>query len=309
MTQWLYRMQDWLLAKGIEGEVRKAGLVETTLALPSGSVSYARSRRAAQPPNEAVLMLHGAASDKTVWLRFAALLDTQLPLLIPDLPGHGKSAGGTAMSFTIATQAQRVEAMLQALGVTRVHIIGSSMGGAIAIHLAATRPQLVASMVLIGTVGIQAEQSWLKEKLRISGHNPMIEIHSTEDYIAMVHIGMSKPPYMPRFVLASLARSYIRRLPVNQKVGADIMQDLDQRSHLAAIACPVQLIWGDEDKVSHVSGAAEISRSLATSRVDILPGIGHVPMVEAPQQVAQICNRFLASLNHAGSAADAQHVA
>lgn len=301
MTQWLHRFQDWLLAKGVEGEVRKAGLVETSLALPFGALSYARSRRAAPPLSEAVLMLHGAASDKTSWIRFAALLDTPLPLLIPDLPGHGKSAGDLAMSFTITEQARRIEAMLQSLGVTRVHIVGSSMGGAIGMHIAATRPQLVASLVLIGTVGIQAEQSWLQNEIRTTGRNPMIEVRSTADYIAMVKIGMSKPPYMPGFVLASLARAYIRRLPVNQKVGGDIIADLDQSGHLASIACPVQLIWGEEDKVSHVSGAAKISTALASSRVDLLPGIGHVPMVEAPRHVAQICNGFLASVSPAGA--------
>ena len=238
-------------------------------------------------------MLHGAAADNSAWIRFSRALGTSLPHLIPDLPGHGMSVASPELAYGIGAQATRVAEFLAAEGVTRVHIFGSSMGGAIALRLAAEQPALVASLVLIGAVGMQADESWLQRHIRDTGNNPMLTVRNKRDYEKMLRIGMAKPPAVPGFIVTALARQYVHRLAINAQIGHDMSVDLDQSAAAASISCPALIVWGRQDKVSHVSNAALLNRTLRDSQLEILDGVGHVPMVEAPQRVADLCRQFL----------------
>ena len=213
-------------------------------------------------------------------------------MLAPDLPGHGNSATDISLSYSIGSQVVRIKEMLAALKVKRVHVIASSMGGAIALQLAAREPELVASLVLIGTVGVQAEASWLQEHISQTGANPMVHIRNKQDYLVMMCIGMARPSYMPGFILSALARSYISRLAIKEKIAAEIAGDLDQSDVLGTITCPALIIWGSQDKVSYVSNARLLHGKLASSRSELIDGTGHVPMVEAPQQWRPCAPRF-----------------
>lgn len=122
------RMQDWLVRKAMSAEIKKSALRENTVSLPFGDITYLHSDRE-YPSAAAVVMLHGAASDNTSWIRFARRLEVNLPLIIPDLPGHGKSVCDPAMSYSIRAQADYLVQLLQALHVRQVHLIGNSMGG------------------------------------------------------------------------------------------------------------------------------------------------------------------------------------
>lgn len=287
------RMQDWLVREAISTEIKKSGLVEKTVSLSFGDVSYLYSQRT-NPSAAGVLMLHGAASDSTSWIRFARCLKADLPLIIPDLPGHGKSVSDPALSYSVQAQADYLVQLLQALHVRQVHLIGNSMGGAIAMRLAASCPELVVSLVLIGAVGVRDQESWLERYIARTGNNPMISVQTKADYLAMMRIGMEKPPFMPGFVVSSLARSFVARSRINQKISKDIEADLDQTAAVAGISCPVQLIWGREDRVSSLSNGEKLHRILQSSQLTILDGIGHVPMVEAPGETAALCRSFLA---------------
>lgn len=297
MREILNGVQDWLLQKGIDREIRQAGLTEDSLLLSFGQVNYLYRKNDGTPFTEAVLMLHGASSDKTSWVRFSKHLKADLPLLIPDFPGHGKSTSDLSLSYSIGAQVHRISEMLNALNIKCVHVVANSMGGAIAILLAANQPKLISSLVLIGTVGVQAKESWLQKHIKKTGYNPMIEIRNKRDYLAMMHIGMRKPPYIPGFILSALSRSYVSRQTINEKITREIELDLDQSKSLSKISCPVLIIWGSEDKVSDISNAELLHKKLASSQIEILDGVGHVPMVEAPKQVAVICTSFLSTAN------------
>lgn len=294
----LARFQDWLLRQGLRAENKKAGLTEHAVALSCGQLSYLAGAGTGRA--DTVLMLHGAAADSSSWVRLAGALKGAWPLLIPDLPGHGRSSADGALGYGIAAQTERIAELLARLGLQRVHVMGNSMGGAIALRLAARHPALVASLTLIGTMGVQAHESWLQQHIRETGNNPMLSIRNGDDYRAMLHIGMQRPPYMPGFVLASLARQYMARLAINNKIGEDILGDLDQRAELDKIVCPALIVWGRQDRVAHVANAQPLQLALAGSEVQILDGVGHIPMVEAPQALANLCQRFLSAAAQPG---------
>jgi pimeloyl-ACP methyl ester carboxylesterase len=289
------KAQDWLVRKGISAEIKKSRLEEDVVHLPFGQISFLRSRHASLS-SVPVVLLHVAAADNTSWVRFARHLETDRSLIIPDLPGHGKSVADPALSYSIEAQAGYVLQFLEALAVRQVHLIASSMGGAIALRLAATRPGMIASLVLIGAVGVHAKESWLERHIAETGENPMLRVRTEADYLAMVRIGMNKPPFMPGFVVSSLSRAFIKRARINEKIGKDIASDLDQTGSIAGVSCPVQLILGSDDRVSSVENGREFQRLLKASELSIMDGIGHVPMVEAPKEVAGLCERFLSQV-------------
>lgn len=296
MSALLNRFGDYLLEKALASECKQAGLVSALAQLSYGNVEYLRSKNEAESSSEAIVMLHGAAADKTSWTRFAKYLGGKFLLVIPDLPGHGKSVADINLDYSINAQAERLQEFLATLGIKRVHLIGNSMGGTIAIHLAATSPNFVASLVLIDAAGFEASPSWLRQHVAHTGINPMIELRDASDYRAMMRIGIEAPPYIPGIILSALARVFVKRKAINQKIVKDIERDMDQTGSLAKIVAPALIIWGAADKVEHVDNAELLHQRLTNSRKIVMEGIGHVPMVEAPKQVAGACISFFADM-------------
>lgn len=295
MQAYFQGLADKLLHAAVDAERKKARLSLETVTLPFGAMQYFSRAGTAASSDDAVVMIHGAASDKSSWVRLAARLDPQRRILIPDLPGHGGSPAASAMNLGIAAQAEYLRLFLAALGIARANLIGNSMGGAVALHLAATSPALVGSLILIDSAGAESTPSWLRTHYGNGSGNPMTEVNDVAGYRAMINIGMSSPPYIPCFLMGALARSYKARRAINARVERDMTADLDQTALLDKIKAKTLIIWGQEDKVVHVDDAALLHRQIGNSRVELLPGIGHVPMVEAPRQVAVLCNQFHAA--------------
>src|SRR6201987_1863867 len=98
----------------------------------------------------AVVLIHGAGFDHTAWaLHSRWFAHNGFSVLVPDLPGHGRSAGPTLSS--IAEMADWIAALLSATDATKAHLIGHSMGSLIAIETAARHPDKVSALSLIGT--------------------------------------------------------------------------------------------------------------------------------------------------------------
>lgn len=296
MSALISRLGDYLLEKALASECKRAGLASASTPLSFGHIHYL-TNQTDRFEEDAVVLLHGAATDKSSWVRFAKHLGKPFPLLIPDLPGHGDSVVDLNLDYSIQAQAERLKEWFATLGVKRVHLIGNSMGGAIAVHLAAAMPHLVASLVLIDAAGFETSPSWLQQHMTQIGLNPMHEIRNADDYRTMMRIGMVNPPYIPGFMLSALARAAVQRQAINQKIVEDIARDINQTTSLAKIHVPSLIIWGAEDKVEHVANAEFLHQQLASSKNIIMPGIGHVPMVEVPKPVAAACKDFLASLS------------
>lgn len=293
MNAFFGRIGDYLLERTLASECRRARLVRTSVQLSFGHIEYLCSQDKPGASTEAVVMLHGAASDKTSWIRFAKHLGVAIPLVIPDLPGHGESTAQISLDYGINAQALRLTEFFIALGLKKVHLIGNSMGGAIALQLAAHSSDLVVSLVLIDAAGVEASPSWLRQRIANTGINPMIEVSDASDYRAMLDIGMASPPYIPGVILNSLARDFISRKSINRKIAGDIERDLDQTANLRKIVAPSLIIWGTEDKILHVDNAELLYRQLTGERKIVMEKVGHVPMVEAPRQTAVACTAFL----------------
>ncbi|MCV2353740.1 alpha/beta fold hydrolase [Paucibacter sp. B2R-40] len=289
------QFQAWLFEKALAAELKQAGLSRHVLELPFGRIAYLDNGEL--QAQQTLLLLHGAGTDKSTWLRWVKALGHQRRILAVDLPGHGDSTQDLTLSFDVPTQAQRMAAFIAALGLGSVCLVGSSMGGAIALRLTHQHPQLVKGLVLMGCLGAQTRPSWLLEEMAKDGSNAMLDIQSPADYRRMLAVAMVKPIYIPAFMLNLLLEDKKRRAKIERKVLADIEHSFDQRDVLTRIRVPCLIIWGREDCVVHVDDADLLHQSIQGSSKIVLDKVGHVPMVERPQQVAKLCRAFF--LQHA----------
>ncbi|MEJ6004552.1 alpha/beta fold hydrolase [Paucibacter sp. AS339] len=288
-------MRAWLFRQALASERKRAGLRAQQSQLSFGKLAFLDNQAAAQtsPAREVVLMLHGACADHSSWLRFARALGSSWRLLLPDLPGHGESAASPEMDLGIGAQAERLIEWLDNLGLHRLHLIGNSMGGALALQLAHQCPQWVQSLILIDAAGAESRPSALRQHVAQGHPHPMIEVDSLADYRAMLDWGMAQKPWLPRFIMQVLLAQKRQRRSVERKLLADLERDQDQRQHLAGIRVPSLILWGALDRILHVDDAQLLASAIQGSRLHIYADLGHVPMVEAPERVAADCRAFL----------------
>jgi pimeloyl-ACP methyl ester carboxylesterase len=127
----------------VGGHHDTAGNEAARIAVPGGTLTVEVTRSATEP----VLAIHGISSQRKLWnwLRAAA---PELSIIAPDLRGRGDSVGVTGAS-SMGRHAADMVAVLDALGVEAVHVCGMSMGGFVAVELAASYPQRVRSLILV----------------------------------------------------------------------------------------------------------------------------------------------------------------
>ncbi|KAF1023490.1 MAG: Dihydrolipoyllysine-residue acetyltransferase component of acetoin cleaving system [Paracidovorax wautersii] len=233
-----------------------------------------------------LLLIHGFGSDQASWRPLVQALGTHLPASVAvlgvDLPGHGKSA--PLPGARLQELAQAVLDAVAAQGWARFHVVGHSLGGGVALALARLQPQRVRSLTLLAPAGLGPEvdadflaglstadsPQTLRPVLARLFHD---EALLTESFVATAWQQLSKPGRAES--LAALAATL---MPAGR-------QAEDLRAVLAASPVPVKLIWGREDRVMPVRHADGLPGHVAVHR---LPGVGHVPQIEAVELVARL---------------------
>lgn len=242
--------------------------VETTV----GRIFYA-GRGAGGP---AVLCLHGAGGSHRHWSRLLAGLGDRARLAAPDLPGHGRSAPPGRAS--VAAYADVAVALLDALGLERAIVVGHSMGAATALELACARPDRVAGLILAGA---SARLRVLPALIAGLAEAPAPTIDAL---VGMLYA--AAPPEQ----LAAAAADYRTCDPLVFRDDFLACDGWDIRARLGAVAAPALIFSGDADRLTPPKLAEELRAGLPRAELVALPGCGHLPMVERPDEMlAAIC--------------------
>ena len=262
---------------------------ETTMAPPRlvAGLFLADSGRqgAAGPP---LVLVHGAGGTHRHWPEEIRALPGRRVLAL-DLPGHGGSPGPGLASMP--AYARSVLALLDAVGVASAVVAGHSMGGAIALTLALEAPARLAGLVLVGTGA----------RLRVS--SAILQV--TADPAALAAAADS----MADGSLGSLASQALRReLAEGMRAVAPgvthgdftACDAFDVMARLGEIRGPALVICGTEDRLTPPKYSQYLRDHIAGARLLMVPGAGHMVMLEAPGRVAQELESFLASLGGSG---------
>lgn len=280
------------LQVGGQIEARVHGLTEKSV-LAAGINHRVYEGGDAQKPT--LVLLHGYSADKDVWPRFAAHLVNDYHIVIPDMAGHGETGFQEDWAYDIPSQAARIVALMDQMGVEKFHVAGNSMGGFITATLAVNYPNRVLSATAIDPAGVMPPVASKMDKMIAAGQNPF-EVQDRAQFDAFYAMTMAKPPYMPKFVLDGLSKTYQDRREELAAIyrGFHRKDMLDNR--LAEIKVPFFLMWGKQDELLDVSSVAVWQAGVPNIKVHVFEDLGHMPMLEAPKQSALLLDEFLKSI-------------
>jgi len=213
---------------------------------------------------DALVLLHGFGANKDNWTRIGKYLTPHFRVIAPDLTGFGESSPAPDNDYTISVQVERVRALVRALGITSLHLGGSSMGGTIAGAYASNYPEEVKGLLLLAPGGVaSSEPSEMYLRLKEGKPNPLVA-KSAEDYEHLLDFVFVKRPFIPRAIKNYFIQEAIEHQPLNSKIFKQLFSSRDVpplEVLLNGLPVPTLIVWGAHDRVLHVSGAKETSPS------------------------------------------------
>lgn len=237
-----------------------------------------------------LLFLHGAANDHAVWHQQTRWFAHHgFNVIAPDLPGHGNSRGEPLAA--IEEIAGWTAALLDALGIGKVGLIGHSMGSLAALATAARFPERVEKLVLVGCAVPMNVSDTLLSAARDDPPGAIAMVTGWSHAPASLLSGGPLPgmwlPGMNKALMWRAAPGVLRR---------DLLNCRDYRSGLDAarqVCCPALLVVGERDLMTPRKAATDLRASLANAREALIAGAGHAMMNEAPGEVRNAIFSFL----------------
>ncbi|MEO8716916.1 MAG: alpha/beta hydrolase [Burkholderiales bacterium] len=280
-----------LMRSALEYERRLAGLERKEITPASGlRTVYLEGGRGAP-----LLLLHGFGGNKDNFTRVAKYLTPHYRVVIPDLAGFGESAKPAQADYAPRAQVERLRALVRGLGIGKLHLGGNSMGGHIALTYGALYPKEVESLWLLDAAGVwSAPPSELRRMMADTGENPLL-VKNEEQFAQLIALVTAKPLMIPRPLLDVLAQERIRNYPLEQRILKQLAAD-SVEERIRGLAIPALIVWGQQDRVLHPGTAGILQMLLIRSEVVMMPGVGHVPMLEQPEKSAADYLRFRATL-------------
>lgn len=269
------------------GDGEEAAEAHAHVAVDGIRVRYARRGPADGTP---VLFLHGYGGDLGNWLFNVDAIAEQAPVIALDLPGHGQS-DPRLPGTSLADLAGFVAGFLDAIGVPRVHAVGHSMGGAIAARLALDQPARVASLTLVNSAGLGPE-------INAGYIDGYAAAESRRELKPVVEQLFADPSLVSRQLLDDLLKykrldgvpELLRALAASLFGGG--RQAEQPGLELGGLGIPVAVVWGEADRVIP---AAHAGRAPPGAQVTVLPGAGHMAMMEQAGEFNALLRRHLAA--------------
>jgi pimeloyl-ACP methyl ester carboxylesterase len=250
---------------------------------------------------EPLVLLHGIATDSRIWSLVTPELSERRRVVTPDLPGFGRSES-VGTGFELERVADRVVRGLAGQGVTGpFDLVGHSLGGGVAIVLAATRPRTVRRLVLVAPAGLRPLPQAVSNLLA-AGADAVLAARRGAAPLADVWWGRrlllgltaADGAQLP----ATLARQLVEASATARRTGPALAEiaSADLRPILAELTAPVGVIWGEADRTIPIRVLEDLLSARPDAVVARLPGAGHIPMVERPFEFVAALRAVLADL-------------
>lgn len=239
-----------------------------------------------------VTLLHGFTQRGRSWLEIISKMPEGWMWIVPDLRGHGDTRTRAEANCTMDACTRDLELLWDHLGVTRTHLAGYSMGGRLALHVAARRPDRILSLLTVGAhagleeearAGRQRGDDALAHRIENDGLEAFVEYWSALPLFA----GLERRG--PAFVAQARAErmtNHVSGLACSLRgMGAGSMEPLwDDLSH---VTFPCTFVAGQLDH-GYVSSARRLASTVPNGRVEVVPRAGHTVHQERPEAFARI---------------------
>jgi len=278
-------------------------LTEHTVVVDGKPIFYAEAGT-----GEAVVMLHGGGPGASGVSNFSRNIDAlarNYRVIVPDMPGYGRSTKSIDQSDPFGYLADTVRRLLDELGIDTAALIGNSYGGAAALRLALDTPHRVTKLVLMGPGGIGTTRG-----LPTAGLNSLLGYYGgdgpsrakLEHFIRtyLVYDGASVPDEVIDLRYeASIDPEVVANPPLRRPSGPLALRtlwrmDLTRDSRLSSLATPTLVLWGRDDKVNKPCGGPLLLNTMPNAELVMTSRTGHWMQWERPELFNELVTDFLA---------------
>jgi|694.fasta_scaffold07957_3 pimeloyl-ACP methyl ester carboxylesterase len=283
-------------------EVYKKYALASSQQIAIGGVQLHYSDEGNRLDSTPLLLIHGTSSSLRTWDGVTAQLKNQYRIIRFDLPGFGLTGPNPNRDYSTSYYNQVIDSLLSALHVSRVIIVGNSLGGSIATQYAIYQPAKVRGLVLVDAAGLPpakkttgaigfklAQMPVINRLLTIITPRELVK-KSLQD--AYGDIGK---------VTDSLTTQYFDMLTRegNRQALIDRMRQgwqVTDSNFLTKVEAPTLIVWGSKDRLIPVENAELFQQKIKNSQVHIWENLGHVPMEEDPGAFSDILRKWVMQL-------------
>jgi pyruvate dehydrogenase E2 component (dihydrolipoamide acetyltransferase) len=242
-----------------------------------------------------VVLLHGFGGDLNNWLFNTDRLAERRRVYALDLPGHGESSKDVGAG-DLEAFAEALGGFLDAVGAARAHLVGHSLGGAVALAYALAHPDRVASLTLVAPAG-------LGEDINPDYIDGFVAAERRRELKGVLELLFADQGLVSRKLVDDVLR-YKRLDGVEEALRqvAGVMypsgrQTVVLTGELDRLQAPALVVWGGQDRILPAAHAEALA---GRARVEVLAGAGHSPHMEAANEVNRLVGGFLDELEGAG---------
>lgn len=252
-----------------------------------------RIRYAERGQGPLLILVHGFLVSGRAFSRVLPRLSERFRCVVPDLPGFGESEKPADYDYTREGFADTLLDLMAGLDAPRAHLCGHSMGGAIAITLAAAHPERVDRLAVINSVSYPFKPPFTGRLVQTPGIGPFIFKTLYNKLIFRDYF--KKSVYAPGFKIDEADLDYFYRCFDRPEAREAAYRALGAATDLTSLVpkltrvkAPTLILWGELDPMFPVALAQRLSRDILGSELHTLPGCGHAPCEEQPERAAEL---------------------
>jgi pimeloyl-ACP methyl ester carboxylesterase len=283
-------------------EVYKKYAIASSQQIAIGGVQLHYSDEGNRLDSTPLLLIHGTSSSLRTWDGVTAQLKSQYRIIRFDLPGFGLTGPNPNRDYSTSYYNQVIDSLLTALHVSRVIIVGNSLGGSIATQYAIYQPAKVRGLVLVDAAGLPPAKKTtgaIGFKLaQMPVINRLLTIITPRE---LVKKSLQDAYGDTRKVTDSLTTQYFDMLTRegNRQALIDRMRQgwqVTDSNFLTKVEAPTLIVWGSKDRLIPVENAELFQQKIKNSQVHIWDNLGHVPMEEDPVAFSDILRKWVIQL-------------
>jgi pimeloyl-ACP methyl ester carboxylesterase len=261
-----------------------------------GDLHIAYVREGSGPP---LALVHGGISDARYWKLQIESLAEEFTVLAWDAPGCGESSD-VPESWRLPDFGDALAAWLRAVGVPRAHLLGLSWGSSIVLECYRRHPEVVASLILASAyAGWAGSLTHQETAARLEG--ALAAADMSGDELVRAWPGLLSPDapadlHEQEAIIADANSG--RRHPGGYRASIRSMAEADLRDVLPTIGVPTLLVYGERDERSPLEVAYALHARIPAAELAVIPGVGHLANLEAPDEFDRYVRDFLRPLPH-----------
>lgn len=250
-----------------------------------------------------LVLIHGFLVSHAVWADVLPALTARHRVVALDLPGHGDSArpDPAVCPYDATYLSEKVSQFLKALGIDRAAVLGHSMGGQVASHLASRHPEQVSRLILVNAQGLPQPLPLLGRLVLLPVLGKILFMKGYTRAVVKAYFRgdvFANPDNVKESMVDEVYRCL--NLPGGREalyaiLRNTIVPDAGFAGVLQGIKVPAKVIWGEHDRIFPLALGHGFLKALPGAELVVIAGVGHTPVEEAPARTAEEILAFLAA--------------